>query len=479
MAKSKTATLQDASDFLRYVLELFGVFTVDDDLRVVEVMTGVPVELAVHGEKKFLKIVHPELKVGDNDFIILNPYQDLRTGNRIDQAWFFETQVRQLNIFAHIALKRAAQSILDGESCGTDMIPIFSDVAEKIKPDFITLMDDYVNPNEAPFFDFIYSHKERRIRLKTDILDPEWRAGHGKTVAKKGQWKIIDQVVRNMFGDIEIEDWNVVTKSQLVPRTVCTFRAIYEMIKLLQRPLLYLDRMPDLEMFKENLNNIPDFYSVTRIQSTNNPPAEEPNGTKLKPTKAPAKKPKRATKLKPTAGKKKAAAIEQVVPEAPKSRLLRTSSFNDTVMIDRRAPRKELTVGARAAWQNDQPTPVVHRNEAGMPLPPDMVSNPTAPGVDTTAQPATPAPKKPAGKQVIGEEELQAADAPFHDGQQVEEEPYIFSGPKLRSSKGPRLSAGGSALKPSSSRASMISNIGIRTGGTRSGGGLRFNRRIS
>lgn len=197
--EEKKLTIQDASQFVRDLIEVGGVYKVDNTDFIVNTVDGTPATIEIKGTPRPIMIWSEKAKLGDH--VLLNIFGE--TVNTTEERNWFYTFLSMLP--GHI-LKNMMTAIInaalakeqDGKYEAIEMIsPFVKDIDDKTKNELNLLSARDIGV-------IVYHKPSKTAQLQSKLFDESFRASIGKKIRAK-TWKLFDAMFKTLM-NIESEE---------------------------------------------------------------------------------------------------------------------------------------------------------------------------------------------------------------------------------------------------------------------------------
>lgn len=198
-------------DFFKKVIEIGGLYYLDDDNYVLRQIDDSPVVINV-GEKEGVPLMmySPKMKAGKH--AIICPLVETNQSHSAERAWFFESRSMVTGAITKLIVKTLLELIVEGKSKNKKALKlanVMSDADEK------TLKELKRIPADS-FLRIFYSRKKMTAQLQTDIYDDDFRLKY-KTIRKK-TWTAFEKIMAILLGTEHIhEDFRYVSDRIGIP----------------------------------------------------------------------------------------------------------------------------------------------------------------------------------------------------------------------------------------------------------------------
>lgn len=171
-------------DFLKLLIELGGVYRVNDDFFIVQTDDDEPVRIVVGKKAMPIMVYHENMKTGDH--LVLNPFVET-LGAAPERQWFFTTQ----SVILGWTLKRMAEKLIEAVN---GKVEEDYKTLELISP-YLALIDTKTAKELEPivgnnWLRLNYFKKTKTIEVCSDLLDEEYVKSFGTKIRKK-TWELI------------------------------------------------------------------------------------------------------------------------------------------------------------------------------------------------------------------------------------------------------------------------------------------------
>ena len=187
---SPTATIkhEEITRFIEYVIELGGVFTIDDEYYVCLKETGERFTIEdKRKDKAPIRIYHKDRVPGN--YFVLNPFKENSSEN-VASEWFFDVICSQTRSYLRRLVVNFIELYLDDAS---GIHQKFNDASSlTVDPDKTMLTEiDKLQPEHILTFSF---HKQKKIgQIQSDLGEEEVMKSYGKSIRKK-TWTFLNEI---------------------------------------------------------------------------------------------------------------------------------------------------------------------------------------------------------------------------------------------------------------------------------------------
>lgn len=297
--EEKHATIQDASQFVRDLIELGGVYKVDGTDFIVDTVDGTAATIDVKGQSKPIMLWSEKAKLGDH--VLLNIFGE--TVNTTDERNWFYTFISMLpghilrNMMTAI-INAALSKEQDKAYEAMDVIsPFVKDIDEKTKNELHLL-------GAKDIATIVYHKPSKTAQLQTRIFEEDFRAVFGKKIRAKS-WKLFESMFKTLMS---IENEQQMSDTFKITANILGMKQTDSMVRVLVKFAENVDSYARILLGQEfklgnliaGVNNLELFFGIMRVFTSgggtqkveSKAPAASPFGkpTPVSPTSAPAGK---------------------------------------------------------------------------------------------------------------------------------------------------------------------------------------------
>lgn len=262
--EEKKLTIQDASQFVRDLIEIGGVYKVDSTDFIVNTVDGAPATLEIKGQPKPIMIWSEKAKLGDH--VLLNIFGE--TVNTTEERnWFYTF----LSMVPGHVLKNMMTAIINaalakdqnGKYEAIEMIsPFVKDIDDKTKNELnlLTARDIAV---------IVYHKPSKTAQLQTKLFDESFRQGIGKKIRTK-TWKLFDAMFKALMS---IPDEETMSKDFKISANILGMKQTDAMVRVIvkfaenveQYARVLLGQEYKLGNLIEGCKNLEIFFGIMRV----------------------------------------------------------------------------------------------------------------------------------------------------------------------------------------------------------------------
>lgn len=262
--EEKHATIQDASQFVRDLIELGGVYKVDSTDFVVDTVDGTAATIDVKGQSKPIMLWSEKAKLGDH--VLLNIFGE--TVNTTDERNWFYTFISMLpghilrNMMTAI-INAALSKEQDKAYEAMDVIsPFVKDIDEKTKTELQLL-----GPKDIATI--VYHKPSKTAQLQTRIFEDEFRAVFGKKIRTK-TWKLFEAMFKTLMN---IENEQQMSDTFKITANILGMKQTDSMVRVLVKFAENVDSYARILLGQEfklgnlisGVNNLELFFGIMRV----------------------------------------------------------------------------------------------------------------------------------------------------------------------------------------------------------------------
>ena len=281
--EEKHATIQDASQFVRDLIELGGVYKVDSTDFIVDTVDGTAATIDVKGQSKPIMLWSEKAKLGDH--VLLNIFGE--TVNTTDERNWFYTFISMVP--GHI-LRNMMTAIINAATAkeqdkayeAIDVIaPFVKDIDEKTKSELHLL-----SPKDIATI--VYHKPSKTAQLQTKIFEEDFRAVFGKKIRAKS-WKLIENMFKTLMS---IENEQQMSDTFKITANILGMKQTDSMVRVLVKFAENVDSYARILLGQEfklgnlitGVNNLELYFGIMRVFTSG-------GGTQKIEGKAPAASP--------------------------------------------------------------------------------------------------------------------------------------------------------------------------------------------
>ena len=281
--EEKHVTIQDASQFVRSIIELGGVYKVDGTDFIVDTVDGAAATIDVKGQPKPIMIWSEKAKLGDH--VLLNIFGE--TVNTTDERNWFYTFVSMVpghivrNMMISI-INAALAKEQDKAYEAMDVIsPFVKDIDDKTKNELNLIAAKDIAT-------IVYHKPSKTAQLQTKLFEDDFKAVFGKKIRGK-TWKLFDAMFKTLM-NIENEQQmsDTFKSSAVILGMKQTDAMVLVLVKFIENVDAYvrilLNQESNLGTLISGVQNLELFFGIMRVFTSG-------GGSQKVESKAPAASP--------------------------------------------------------------------------------------------------------------------------------------------------------------------------------------------
>lgn len=259
-------TINDFSAFIKYLVELGGVYYVDDDSYIRTTVNDEPVGVIVNKKPLPIVVYQENMKMGD--YVILNPFSD-SLGHNPEKFWLFRSRsvlveklvmecVRKI-ITLGIAAKDTKD---DNEESNYAAMEYVTPYLDDVTTTTLKKLDKF---KKGDLLDIFYSSKQRTAQLQTKIYYEDFCKNFKPRVGKK-TWQFFRKVLEQLFKTSAFEELYTY-KSGMIGMQECdaNLNILYKICKAIEEPVkVLLGKDLDVKTFTKHMNNLEEYHKLSR-----------------------------------------------------------------------------------------------------------------------------------------------------------------------------------------------------------------------
>lgn len=281
--EEKQVTIQDASQFVRSIIELGNVYKVDSTDFIVDTVDGSAATIDVKGQAKPIMIWSEKAKLGDH--VLLNIFGE--TVNTTDERNWFYTFIGMLpghiirNMMTAI-INAALSKEQDKAYEAMDIIsPFVKDIDEKTKTELNLI-------SAKDIATIVYHKPSKTAQLQTKLFEEDFRTMYGKKIRGK-TWKLFEAMFKTIMSiETEQQMSDTFKMSAVILGMKQTDAMLRVLVKFIENVDAYvrilLGQEANLGVLLTGIQNLELYFGIMRVFTSG-------GGTQKVESKAPAASP--------------------------------------------------------------------------------------------------------------------------------------------------------------------------------------------
>ena len=253
----KKISQSDATDFIKRLVELGGLYKVNTDNLIVGKRDNQPIQIHTSKTKSQpCMILHDKMQMGEHT--VLNPFVETLTKSP-ERDWFFQSKSILLGTVVKRLMVAVIETAISGKETEYEKIPLISPFLKQIDEKML----EEVNTLPAADMLFIeFNKKARTATLLTCMYDSDYVAKFGKI--RKKTWEVVRGLLE-AFLECDALSETYTHKSTIIGLQEAD-AVLHVLIKaymsLDQYIKLMLNEDPDVAALVQHLENLEKYYKI-------------------------------------------------------------------------------------------------------------------------------------------------------------------------------------------------------------------------
>lgn len=272
---SKSFTSQNITDFLKMLVEIGGVYTVDDMAHVWNAGDESPVVLStVDGTKKQLSLYYANQT--DAATVIVNPFAE-STSETKEITWFYHSRSQVMGYMIYKIMKSLLTKALEASKPKTEeaensegaesnndlpanQFKFISPYISKVDDKLLAELNILKNPM-LDFFNIYYAARSGVWNVRMGILEKTFRDSYGKRVRQKS-WATLESLVTQLLGTKDLnKKFGSKSTQPGYGRLLAYCQTYLNLLKTIE-PFKELTNLnwPNLRLLEQHIEMIPQYH---------------------------------------------------------------------------------------------------------------------------------------------------------------------------------------------------------------------------
>ena len=234
----KEITKDTLLQFEKLLIEVGGVFKVQDDYTILNVGTNQPVAVVDGKKSKIVAFFYEGMRSNDN-LTVLNPFKECVGINRA-REWFYNSLSSLTSLMLKQLMAKMIKDAVEKKDDNYNQFPLMSRIIDKAD---VTMIDELDKIRTLDLLTVYYNKKNKTAEAQCAIQTEEYQKDHPKY--RKKTWEVFNILMETFLGTDDVTETYVYTAKILAaPETDAKLHVIVGVLKALDpwcRDLLGID----------------------------------------------------------------------------------------------------------------------------------------------------------------------------------------------------------------------------------------------
>ena len=223
----KEITKDTLLQFEKLLIEIGGVFKVQDDYTILNIGTNQPVAVVDGKKSKIVAFFYEGMRSSDN-LTILNPFKECVGINRA-REWFYNSLSSLTSLMLKQLMEKMIRDAVEKKDDNYSQFPLMSRIIDKADA---TMIDELDKVRTLDLLTVYYNKKNKSAEAQCAIQTEEYQKDHPKY--RKKTWEVFDILINTFLGtDDMTETYSYTAKILAAPETDAKLHVIVGVLKAL------------------------------------------------------------------------------------------------------------------------------------------------------------------------------------------------------------------------------------------------------